>query len=58
MTKRTAGTLSCLIFSGLALAQTPGTGRIDIKTTESYSGSKPLPKPGSIVVYNVAVNAG
>lgn len=45
----------CVILTGVAWAQTPGTGRIEIKSLESYSG-KPLQKPSSIVVYDMATD--
>ena len=34
-------------------AQVPGTGRVQIKLSQSYSGT-PLTKPSAIVVYNFA----
>ncbi len=42
--------LPCLIW-----AQVPGTGRVHIKPEQSYSGTPPLTKPASIVVYDFAV---
>jgi hypothetical protein len=39
----------------LGCAQTPGTGRVQIKSVRSYSGNQPLPKPVAIVVYSFAV---
>ncbi len=49
-----------LIFVGVIVlacaagAQTPGTGRVQIKPIHSYSGNSPLAKPTSIVVYDFA----
>ncbi len=44
----------CLPY--VAMAQTPGTGHVEIKSVRSYSG-KPLNRPASIVVYNFAATA-
>ena len=41
----------CLPF--IVCAQTPGTGHVQIKSVQSYSGT-PLKKPTAIVVYNFA----
>lgn len=43
-----------ILLPCIALAQTPGTGRVQIKTIQSYTGTAPLTKPASIVVYNFA----
>lgn len=51
-----AGLFGCLMLAGISYAQTPGTGRVQIKPVESYSGSKPLPKPTGIVVYNLTAS--
>ncbi|HXE12442.1 MAG TPA: DUF4410 domain-containing protein [Bryobacteraceae bacterium] len=52
---RTLSTSIGLIFAALiacsASAQVPGTGRVQIKAVESYSG-QPLTKPTGIVVYD------
>jgi hypothetical protein len=49
----TLSLLSCTV--GLAGAQVPGTGRVQIKDVKSYSGTQGLVKPTSIIVYNFAV---
>ncbi|MGA8597307.1 MAG: DUF4410 domain-containing protein [Bryobacteraceae bacterium] len=43
-----------IILCGIACAQVPGTGRVQIKPIQSYSGASPLAKPTAIVVYNFA----
>lgn len=45
--------IACLSVCLLS-AQVPGTGRVQIKSVQSYSGTPPLTKPSSIVVYNFA----
>ncbi len=52
--KLTAAIGSLLTLPFLALAQTPGTGRVQIKTIQSYSGTTALSKPTAIVVYSFA----
>ncbi len=42
---------------GFSSAQTPGMGRVQIKSIQSYSGTSSLTKPTSIVVYNFAATA-
>ncbi len=46
--------IGSLLLACVASAQTPGTGRVQIKTLESYSGMGPLTKPSAIVVYDFA----
>ncbi len=43
-----------IILCGIACAQVPGTGRVQIKPIQSYSGASPLAKPTAIVVYSFA----
>jgi Domain of unknown function (DUF4410) len=48
------GAVGALILPYLVSAQMPGTGRVHIKSIQSYSGVSPLTKPTAIVVYNFA----
>lgn len=42
---------------GFCSAQTPGMGRVEIKSIQSFPGTSQLSKPTSIVVYNFAATA-
>ena len=45
--------IGSVLLPYLACAQTPGTGHVQIKSIQSYSGT-PLTRPASIVVYDFA----
>jgi hypothetical protein len=52
--RRCASIVGYVFLSGVACAQVPGTGRVQIEPIKSYSGASPLSKPIAIVVYNFA----
>lgn len=56
MTKhfQTFGALFACLSVCVSNAQVRGTGRVQIKPIQSYSGTPPLTKPTAIVVYNFA----
>jgi hypothetical protein len=43
-----------LIAPCLVRAQMPGAGRVKVKSVQSYSGTRTLTKPTTIVVYSFA----
>lgn len=49
-----AGIIGFVVLPSIVCAQMPGTGRVQIKSISSYSGSRALTKPTAIVVYNFA----
>lgn len=51
---RCASLIGCVILPYIVLAQTRGTGHVQIKSVHSYSGASSLAKPTAIVVYNFA----
>lgn len=46
--------LIILAVMSISSAQVPGTGRVEIKSVQSYSGAALQPRPVAIVVYNFA----
>ena len=49
-----ANLIALAIWSSVICAQTPGTGRVQIKPVRAYSGSPALTRPTAIVVYSFA----
>jgi uncharacterized protein DUF4410 len=48
------GLVAACVTVCLSSAQVPGTGRVQIKSVQSYPGNSSLAKPTAIVVYNFA----
>lgn len=44
------------ITGGIASAQVPGTGRVKVKSIQTYSGAQTLTRPATIVVYDFATS--